>query len=129
MTVTNPGTQTGTVGTAASLQIHAADSAAGQTLSYSAAGLPAGLAINASTGLISGTPTAAATSTITVTVKDGTGAAGTASFAWNVASSGGGGEVVAPATSSIRRTVSGQEGLPPRWSSPIQERPRSTGGR
>jgi hypothetical protein len=86
--VTNPGTQTGTVGTAASLQVHATDSAAGQTLSYSATGLPAGLAINASTGLISGTPTAAVNSTVAVTVKDGTGAAGTASFAWNVGSGG-----------------------------------------
>ncbi len=91
MTVTNPGTQTGTVGTAASLQIHATDSASGQTLSYSATGLPAGLAINASTGLISGTPTAAANSTVTVTVKDATGAAGTASFAWNISGGGGGG--------------------------------------
>src|SRR6185437_15196504 len=88
VTVTNPGTQTGTVGTAASVQIHAADSAAGQTLSYSATGLPAGLAINASTGLISGTPTTSANNTVTVTVQDGTGAAGTASFGWNI---GGGG--------------------------------------
>jgi endo-1,4-beta-xylanase len=88
VTVTNPGTQTGTVGTAASLQVRATDSATGQTLSYSATGLPAGLAINASTGLISGTPTAAVNSTVAVTVKDGTGAAGTASFAWNVGSGG-----------------------------------------
>ena len=42
MTVTNPGSQTGTVGTAASLQINATDSASGQTLTYSATGLPAG---------------------------------------------------------------------------------------
>src|SRR6266700_7307824 len=53
VTVTNPGARTGKVGTAASLQISARDSAAGQTLTYSAAGLPAGLSINASTGLIS----------------------------------------------------------------------------
>ena len=41
VTVTNPGSQTGTVGTAVSLQIHATDSASGQTLTYSATGLPA----------------------------------------------------------------------------------------
>jgi len=45
VTVTNPGNQTGTVGTAASLQISASDSASGQTLTYSASGLPAGLSI------------------------------------------------------------------------------------
>ena len=59
VTVTNPGNQTGTVGTAASLQISASDSASGQTLTYSASGLPAGLSINSSSGLISGTPTTA----------------------------------------------------------------------
>ena len=90
VTVTNPGTRTGTAGTAASLQIQATDSASGQTLSYSATGLPAGLAINASTGLISGTPTASGNNTVTVTVRDTTGATGTASFAWNISGGGGG---------------------------------------
>src|SRR4029077_18676240 len=56
VTVTNPGTQTSTAGTAASLQIQASDSASGQTLTYSATGLPARLSINSSTGLISGPP-------------------------------------------------------------------------
>jgi len=54
--VTSPGNQATTAGTAVSLQIHATDSGSGQTLTYSATGLPAGLAINSSTGLITGTP-------------------------------------------------------------------------
>ena len=91
VTVTNPGSQTGTVGTAASLQISATDSASGQTLTYSAAGLPAGLSISSSTGLISGTPTTAATSTVTVTATDTTGASGSATFTWTVNAAGGSG--------------------------------------
>jgi len=88
VSVTSPGDQAGTVGTAASVQVHASDSASGQTLSYSATGLPAGLTINASTGLISGTPTTTASNTVTVTVKDTTGATGTASFVWNITGGG-----------------------------------------
>ena len=84
VTVTNPGSQTSTAGTAASLQIAARDSASGQTLTYSASGLPAGLSINSSSGLISGTPTTAGTSSVTVTAKDATGAAGSAAFGWTV---------------------------------------------
>ncbi|HJP76433.1 MAG TPA: glycoside hydrolase family 48 protein [Pseudonocardiaceae bacterium] len=82
--VTNPGNQTGATGTAVSLQVQATDSAAGATLTYSATGLPAGLSIGSSTGLISGTPTTAATSSVTVTATDGTGAKGAASFTWTV---------------------------------------------
>ncbi|MCU1657991.1 MAG: hypothetical protein JWO57_2647, partial [Pseudonocardiales bacterium] len=89
VTVTNPGSQTGKVGTASSLQIHASDSATGQTLSYGASGLPTGLSINAGSGLISGTPSAAGTYSTTVTATDGTGASGSATFTWTIAGSGG----------------------------------------
>lgn len=89
VTVTNPGSRTATVGTPLSLQIQATDSAAGQTLSYTATGLPAGLTINAATGLISGTPTTVQTVNVTVTVKDTTNASGTATFALAVGSTTG----------------------------------------
>jgi serine protease len=91
VTVTNPGNQSSTVGTSVSLTIHASDSASGQTLTYSATGLPAGLSINSSTGVISGTPTTASTYTTTVTAKDTTGASGSTTFTWTVNTSGGGG--------------------------------------
>ena len=89
VTVTNPGSQTSVVGTSVSLHIAAADSASGQTLTYSATGLPAGLSINSSTGVISGTPTTTGTSAVTVKAVDTTGASGSASFTWTVTASGG----------------------------------------
>jgi hypothetical protein len=88
VTVTNPGNQTGTVGTAVSLQITATDSQSGQTLTYSATGLPAGLSIS-STGLITGTPTTAGDNSVTVTATDTTGAHGSASFTWDINSATG----------------------------------------
>ncbi len=90
VSVTNPGNQSTQVNTAVSLQIHATDSDSGQSLTYSATGLPAGLSISGSTGLISGTPTAAGSSNVTVTAKDSTNASGATSFTWNVSTSGGG---------------------------------------
>jgi hypothetical protein len=90
VTVTNPGSQSTTVGTAVSLQVKASDSASGQTLTYAASGLPAGLSIS-STGLISGTPTTAGSSSVTVTATDTTGAKGSASFTWTVGSGSGSG--------------------------------------
>ncbi|MFJ8027924.1 M4 family metallopeptidase [Streptomyces sp. NPDC096311] len=89
VTVTNPGSQSSTVGTAVSLQISASSTNTG-SLSYAATGLPTGLSINSSTGAITGTPTTAGTYSTTVTVTDSTGATGTASFTWTVSSSGGG---------------------------------------
>lgn len=84
VTVTNPGNQTGTVGTAVNLQIKATDTSATEKLTYAATGLPAGLAINASTGVITGTPSAAATATVSVKATDGTGVSNAVSFTWTV---------------------------------------------
>jgi len=88
ISVTNPGNQNGTVGTAVSLQL----SASGGTppFTWSASGLPTGLSIS-SGGMISGTPSAAGTFNVTATAHDSTGATGTASFTWTIAQSGGGG--------------------------------------
>jgi len=79
--VTTPPGQTATVGTARSLQISASDPD-GDVLSFSAVGLPPGLAINASSGLVSGTPSTAGSFNAVVTVSDGKGGTAAASFGW-----------------------------------------------
>ncbi|MEY9932038.1 hypothetical protein ABH926_006687 [Catenulispora sp. GP43] len=68
--VLTPGNQSGVVGTAVSVQVNGSDSK-GKALSYSATGLPAGLSIDAASGLISGTPTEMGTSPVTVTASSG----------------------------------------------------------
>ncbi|NUP52749.1 MAG: glycoside hydrolase [Catenulispora sp.] len=84
VTVTSPGNQSGTVGTAITpVQLQATDSATGQTLTYTATGLPAGLTLS-TTGQITGTPTTATTATVTVTATDTTGATGSATFTWTI---------------------------------------------
>jgi hypothetical protein len=82
VSVTNPGSQSSHRGQPISpLQISAADSA-GKALTFSATGLPAGLSISSS-GLITGTPTTAGSSTVTVTASSGT-ASGSTTFAWTI---------------------------------------------
>ncbi|MFH8583413.1 M4 family metallopeptidase [Streptomyces celluloflavus] len=88
VTVTNPGSQTSTVGQAASLQIKASSGTTG-SLSYAATGLPAGLSIDANSGLISGTPTTAGSSSVKVTVTDAAKKTGAADFSWTVNAAGG----------------------------------------
>jgi hypothetical protein len=85
--VTNPGNQINDEGDMVSLQIDATDDDSGDTLTYSAAGLPADLSIDANTGLISGTVAigAAVNSpyTVTVNVSDGTDTT-PVTFLWEV---------------------------------------------
>jgi hypothetical protein len=86
VTLTNPGDQTNTEGDTVSLQLSASD-ANNATLTYDASGLPSGLAIDNSTGLISGTlasgDAAASPYTVTVSATDGYGFR-TQQFIWNV---------------------------------------------
>ncbi|MFJ9843475.1 putative Ig domain-containing protein [Kitasatospora sp. NPDC101155] len=89
VSVTNPGNQTTAQGSSVSLQIQASDTASGQSFTYAATGLPAGLSINSATGLITGTATTAGSSNVTVTATDTTGAAGSTSFGWTVTGTGG----------------------------------------
>ncbi len=84
ITVTNPGSQSTRKGTKVRLQIHATDNSLGQTLTYHASGLPRGLTIKSSTGLISGTPTTIQTRTVTVKVTDTTGASKSVTFTWKI---------------------------------------------
>ena len=67
--VTSPATATGTRTVAFTYQIIATNSPS----SYIAIGLPAGLTLNATTGLISGTPTTAAISNVTITATNAGG--------------------------------------------------------
>jgi putative Ig domain-containing protein/phospholipase D-like protein len=88
--IINPGAQTTATGASVDFQVQAMDTATG-SLSYSASGLPTGLSISSSTGVISGTASTAGTYNVTVTGKDSSGPSGSASFTWTVGSGGGGG--------------------------------------
>ncbi len=84
VTVTNPGAQHTQRYAVVSLHIQAADSAPGQTLSYSAAGLPPGLIIGPSTGTIIGRPSQTGVYSVVVTVTGTAGGTGSAAFTWTV---------------------------------------------
>lgn len=85
--VTDPGNQVVTVGKAASIQVFGATTSSDTALSYAvtAGTLPDGLSLDASTGLISGTPAAdAAGGTVKVTVTDFGGNTASTSFGFTV---------------------------------------------
>jgi hypothetical protein len=69
-TLNQPPNQSGFVGNAVTLALSATDPERA-TLTYSATGLPPGLTINTSTGVISGTLQTAGTYNVTATVSDG----------------------------------------------------------
>ncbi len=81
--VANPGPRYAIRGQAATLAIQAWDGN-DDALTYSATGLPPGLGIAASTGVISGTPTSSGTYTVTASASDGAGSPGQTTFTWTV---------------------------------------------
>ncbi|HET9060640.1 MAG TPA: glycoside hydrolase family 3 C-terminal domain-containing protein, partial [Acidimicrobiales bacterium] len=84
VTLTSPGNQSSAVGAAVSLQLAATDSAGGQTLSFSATGLPGGLSLAPATGAITGTALYQESDVVTVTVTDAEGYEDSVSFEWVV---------------------------------------------
>jgi hypothetical protein len=68
-TITSPLTATGSIVTAFTYQITATNS----PTSYNATGLPGGLSVSTSTGLISGTPAAAGTSSVALSASNASG--------------------------------------------------------
>jgi putative Ig domain-containing protein len=67
--ITSALTTSGTVGSAFAYQIMATNT----PTSYDATGLPAGLALNAATGLITGTPTAVGVAMVTLSATSSSG--------------------------------------------------------
>ena len=84
--ITSPTTASGTVGASFSYRIAASNS----PTSFGATGLPAGLTLNTSTGLISGTPSAAGASTVSISATNSAGT-GPATLTIIISSGGGGG--------------------------------------
>ncbi|HEV3068727.1 MAG TPA: RICIN domain-containing protein [Streptosporangiaceae bacterium] len=81
--ITSPGNQTSNVGASVNVPI-VGTSTAGNPLAWSAAGLPNGLGINATTGTVTGTPTTPGISGVTVTATDKAGATKSVSFNWTI---------------------------------------------
>ncbi|MFD3677819.1 putative Ig domain-containing protein [Streptomyces sp. NPDC058613] len=81
-TLANPGNQTSSIGRPVTLPLRAAGGSA--PYSFKASNLPAGLTVNAATGIVTGTPTTWGFRTSTLTVTDSAGRTASVSFTWNV---------------------------------------------
>ena len=93
-TITNPGNQTNQQSASPDLQIDA-DDPDGDSLAYSASGLPTGLSIDGIGGLISGTITASPGSfNVTVNVDDGVNPLESVAFVWTVTDVGSASDVI-----------------------------------
>lgn len=89
VTVTSPGDQTNTVGTAiATLTIKASSNTGSAITAFAATGLPDGLMIDTAKGTITGTPTKAGVFSVKVTATDQATTQGSVSFKWTINSSG-----------------------------------------
>lgn len=100
--ITSAASATGTVGSLFSYQITASNSPA----SFNATGLPGGLTVNTSTGAITGTPTAAGSSSVTVSATNVSGT-GSATLVLTINPSGGGGPATLIAGWDFQTTTTG----------------------
>ena len=85
VTVSYPGAQKSNLQAGVHLQTHAGASGSAGALTYRATGLPAGIKINASTGLISGAATSWGGFSVYLSVRDKAGQSASTTFSWNVA--------------------------------------------
>ena len=81
-TLVNPGDRSTAQNTAVSVQLQASDPN-GDVLGYGATGLPPGVTLNPTTGLLSGTPTTVGSYNVVVAASDGVNFT-TANFTWTV---------------------------------------------
>ncbi|MGW6442117.1 S8 family peptidase [Lentzea sp. NPDC055074] len=82
VSVTNPGNQSTALNGTANLTLSASGGTAPYT--WSATGLPTGLSIGSSSGVVTGTATVAGTYNVTVTATATAGGSGSTSFTWTV---------------------------------------------
>jgi Putative Ig domain len=112
--ILGPGSLSTAAGAAVDYQVQAIDTATG-SLSYAATGLPTGLSISSSIGVISGTASTAGTYSVTLTGKDSSGPSGSASFTWTVGSGSGTGTESGCTAAQLLGNPGFETGTAPPW--------------